>query len=99
MTAGTVVLLCVLVFLYGILIGGTWTRRAPDKVWDTAQTIIFIVIAAVATIHLVIVGARQSDAIEKARDRLNCVGEQLDAIRVQAEMPACDVHWDAQNAP
>ena len=94
LSPGTMVLLGLLVLLYGVLVGGTWVRRVPGKMWDTAQTIIFIVIAAVATTHLVIVGARQSDAFRKAKDRLDCVAVQLAAIRDQAPMPNCDVKWD-----
>ena len=94
MSPGTLVLLGFLVLLYGVLVGGTWVRRNSEKLWDTVQTIIFIVVAAVATIHLVIVGARQAEAFRKAKDRLDCVAVQLDAIRAQVEMPACDVHWD-----
>lgn len=94
MTPGTLVLLGFLILLYGLLIGGTWVRRNSEKLWDTVSTVIFIVVAAVATIHLVIVGARQNEAFQKAKDRLDCVAIQLDAVRAQAKMPACDVHWD-----
>lgn len=95
MSPGMLVLLGGLVLLYGLLIGGTWVRRNPTKLWDSVvQPIIFIVIAAVATIHLVIVGVKQADAFQKAKDRLDCVAVQLDAIRAQAPMPTCDVHWD-----
>lgn len=94
MSPGTMVLTGFLVLLYGILVGGTWVRRTPGKVWDTAQPIIFIIVAAVATIHLVIVGARQTDAFRKAKERLDCVAVQLEAVRAQAAMPNCDVHWD-----
>jgi hypothetical protein len=52
------------------------------------------VVAAIATLNLVYVGARQSDAFEKAKDRLDCVAEQLAAVRVQAVMPTCSVAWD-----
>ena len=93
-TPGTQVLLGFLILAYGVLVGGTWVRRNPARMWDTAQTIIFIVVAAVATVHLIIVGAKQQEAFAKAKDRLNCVAIQLEAIRAQVEMPACDVHWD-----
>ena len=94
MSPGTMVLLGLLILLYGVLVGGTWVRRQPEKMWDTVSTIIFIVVAAVATIHLVIVGARQADAFRKAKERLDCVAVQLDAIRAQAPPAKCDVHWD-----
>ena len=94
MSPDILVLLGFLVLLYGMLVGGTWVRRNSEKLWDTISTIIFIVVAAVATIHLVIVGARQNEAFGRARDRLDCVAIQLEAVRAQAKMPACDVHWD-----
>lgn len=97
MSPGIMLLIGLLLVLYGLIVGGTWVRRTPENIWDTASTIIFTVIAAIATIHLVYVGARQADAFRKARDRLDCVAVQLDAVRVQAPMPACDVHWDAGN--
>lgn len=90
---GTMVLGGLLVLLYGVLVGGTWVRRQPEKLWDTVSTIIFIVVAAAATLNLVYVGAKQGDAFEKAKDRLNCVSEQLAAVRAQAPMPECDVRW------
>jgi len=95
LTPGTLVLLGLLVLLYGILVGGTWVRRTPGKTWDTVSTIIFIVVAAVATLNLVVVGARQNDAFAKAKNRLDCVSEQLDAVRAQAPMPKCQIAWDA----
>jgi hypothetical protein len=95
LSPGTLVLLGLLVLLYGILVGGTWVRRVPGKTWDTASTIIFIVVAAVATLNLVVVGARQNEAFEKAKNRLDCVSEQLDAVRAQAPMPKCQIAWDA----
>ena len=91
---GTMVLGGLLVLLYGILVGGTWVRRQPEKLWDTVSTIIFIVVAAAATLNLVYVGAKQADAFEKAKDRLDCVAVQLDAVRAQAPMPTCSVAWD-----
>lgn len=94
LSPGIMVLIGLLVLLYGVLVGGTWIRRTPGKAWDTAQPIIFIVIAALATVNLVIVEVRQGDAFDKARQRLDCVAEQLDAIRAQAPMPTCDVKWD-----
>lgn len=94
LSPGIMVLIGFLILLYGVLVGGTWIRRTPGKVWDTTQPIIFIVIAAAATINLVIVEVRQSDAFEKARQRLDCVAVQLDAVRAQAEMPACKIAWD-----
>ena len=93
LSPGTMVLAGLLVLLYGILVGGTWVRRTPGKMWDTASTIIFIVIAAAATLNLVYVGARQGDAFQKAKNRLDCVSEQLAAVRAQAPMPQCDVRW------
>jgi membrane protein YdbS with pleckstrin-like domain len=99
MSPNILVLLGFLVLLYGILVGGTWVRRSSEKMWDTVSTIIFIVVAAVATIHLVIVGARQNEAFEKAKNRLDCVAVQIDAIRAQAPIPKCDVRWDATYAP
>ena len=94
MTPGTMVLLGGLVLLYGVLVGGTWARRHDQKKWDLISTLVFIVISAVVSIHLVIVGVKQADAFQKARDRLDCVAIQLDLIRVQAPMSDCDVHWD-----
>ncbi len=93
LSPGILVLIGLLVLLYGVLVGGTWVRRHTEKMWDTVSTIIFILIAAVATIHLVIVGARQADAFEKARDRLDCVAVQLEAVRAQAPMPQCQIAW------
>lgn len=95
LSPGTLVLLGLLVLLYGILVGGTWVRRTPGRTWDTVSTIIFIVVAAVATLNLVVVGARQNDAFEKAKNRLDCVSEQLAAVRVQAALPKCQIAWDA----
>lgn len=94
MSAGTLVLGGLLLSLYAVLVGGTWVRRIPGKTWDTVSTIIFIIVAAAATLNLVYVGARQSDAFEKAKNRLDCVSEQLAAVRVQAPMPSCKVSWD-----
>ena len=93
MTPGTLVLLGFLILLYGLLIGGTWVRRNSEKMWDTISTVVFILIAAVATIDLVVVGVRQANNLQKAREKLDCVAVQLDAVRVQAPMPDCDVHW------
>ncbi len=96
-------LLGAMVLLYGVLVGGTWVRRTPGKTWNTAQPIIFIVIAAVATLHLVWVGARQNVAWNRARDRLNCIHEQIEALRGDmaagrvTPRPPCDVHWE--NSP
>jgi hypothetical protein len=95
LSPGTAVLIGVLILIYGLLVGGTWVTRNPGRRWDTVSTIAFILIAAIATIHLVIVGARQSDAFRKARERLDCVAVQLDAVRVQAVLPQCDIAWDA----
>lgn len=95
LSPGTLVLLGLLVLLYGILVGGTWVRRTPGRTWDTVSTIIFIVVAAVATLNLVVVGARQNDAFEKAKNRLDCVSEQLAAVRVQAALPSCQIAWDS----
>lgn len=102
LTPGYAVLLGLLLILYGVLVGGTWVRRVPGKTWDTAQPIIFILIAAVATFDLVFVAARQGDAFRKAKDRLDCVAVQLDAVRndLQTPMdapltiPACEIAWD-----
>ena len=91
---GIMVLIGILVLLYGLLIGGTWVRRIPGKLWNTITPIIFILIAALATINLVVVQARQGDAFEKAKNRLDCVAEQLAAVRIQAQMPACKIAWD-----
>ena len=100
LTPGYMVLLGLLVLLYGVLVGGTWIRRTPGKVWDTAQPIIFIVIAAVATIDLVIIGARQGAAFQKAKVKLDCVATQITALRedvmtpdLRETVPDCDVHW------
>ena len=95
LSPGTLVLLGLLVLLYGILVGGTWVRRTPGRTWDTVSTIIFIVVAAVATLNLVVVGARQNEAFEKAKNRLDCVSEQLAAVRVQAALPSCQIAWDS----
>jgi uncharacterized membrane protein len=94
MSPGIMLLIGLLLVLYGLIVGGTWVRRTPENIWDTASTIIFTIIAAVATIHLVYVGARQGEAFNKAKDRLDCVAEQLAAVRVQAPMPDCRVQWD-----
>ncbi len=91
---GTLVLLGILVLLYGVLVGGTWVRRNDQKKWDLISTLVFVVISAVVSVHLVIVGARQADAFRKAKDRLDCVAVQLDAVRAQAPMPECSVAWD-----
>ena len=92
-TPGIMLLIGLLLVLYGLIVGGTWVRRTPENIWDTASTIIFTIIAAVATIHLVYVGARQGEAFNKARDRLDCVAEQLAAVRVQAALPDCQIAW------
>jgi membrane protein YdbS with pleckstrin-like domain len=94
LTPGSLVLVGAIVLVYGVLVGGTWVRRTPGKLWDTVSTILLFVVAAVATLNLVYVGARQSDAFEKAKDRLDCVSEQLAAVRIQAAMPSCTVAWD-----
>ncbi len=96
LSPGIMVLIGLLVLLYGVLIGGTWVKRSPDKLWNTAVVpIIFIAISALAVVNLVVVEVRQGDAFDKARDRLDCVGEQLAAVRVQAAMPDCPIAWDA----
>ena len=94
MTPGTLVLLGFLTLLYGVLVGGTWTRRNSEKLWDTVSTMIFIVVAAAATVNLVIVGARQNEAFEKAKDRLDCVAVQLEAFQSGKFPPPCQVKWD-----
>jgi hypothetical protein len=94
LSPGILVLIGTLLVLYGILVGGTWVRRVPGKLWDTIVPIIFIVISGLAVVNLVIVEVRQGDAFDKARDRLDCVSEQLAAVRVQAAMPSCQVAWD-----
>lgn len=95
LSPGIMVLIGLLVLLYGVLIGGTWVRRVPGKLWDTVTPIVFIVISALAVVNLVVVEIRQGDAFDKARDRLDCVSEQLAAVRVQAAMPDCPIAWDA----
>jgi hypothetical protein len=94
LSPGTLVLLGVLVLLYGVLVGGTWVRRNDQKKWDLISTLVFVVISAVVSVHLVIVGAKQAEAVRKAKDRLDCVAVQLDAVRAQAPMPECSVAWD-----
>jgi hypothetical protein len=94
LTPGTLVLAGTIVLVYGLLVGGTWVRRTPGKVWDTVSTVLLFVVAAAATLNLVYVGARQQNAFDKAKDRLDCVSEQLAAVRIQAAMPDCDVAWD-----
>ncbi len=94
LSPGILVLIGTLLVLYGLLIGGTWVRRVPGKLWDTVVPIIFIVISGLAVVNLVVVEVRQGDAFDKARDRLDCVSEQLAAVRVQAPMPACQIAWD-----
>lgn len=102
LSPGIVVLTVLTLVLYGVLVGGTWVKRQPGKIWDTASAIIFIVIAAMVTMNLVYVQARQADAFRKAKDRLNCVATQIEAIRVDLQtpmdapltIPACDVNWD-----
>jgi hypothetical protein len=94
LTPGTVLLAGTIVLVYGVLVGGTWVRRSPGKVWDTVSTLLLFVVAAAATLNLVYVGARQQNAFDKAKDRLDCVSEQLAAVRIQAAMPTCSVAWD-----
>jgi ATP/ADP translocase len=94
LSPGILVLLGALLVLYGILVGGTWVRRVPGRMWDTVVPIIFIVISGLAVVNLVIVEVRQGDAFDKARDRLDCVSEQLAAVRVQATLPDCQIAWD-----
>jgi hypothetical protein len=94
LSPGILVLIGALLVLYGILVGGTWVRRVPGKTWDTLVPIVFIIISALAVVNLVIVEVRQGDAFDKARDRLDCVSEQLAAVRVQAPMPDCQIAWD-----
>ncbi len=94
LTPGTLVLAGTIVLVYGLLVGGTWVRRTPGKVWDTVSTVLLFVVAAAATLNLVYVGARQQNAFDKAKDRLDCVAEQLAAVRVQAVMPTCSVAWE-----
>lgn len=94
MSPGIMLLIGLLLVLYGLIVGGTWVRRTPENIWDTVSTIIFTVIAAVATISLAVTAARQGDAFRKAKERLDCVAVQLDAVRVQAPMPQCSVKWD-----
>jgi len=93
LSPGTLVLLGVLVLLYGVLVGGTWVRRHDQKKWDLISNLIFIAISAVISVHLITVGAKQADAFRKAKDRLDCVAVQLDAVRAQAPMPECSVAW------
>ena len=95
LSPGILVLIGFLVLLYGILVGGTWVKRTPGKTWDTVSTLILVIAAAVATLNLVVVAARQSDAFDKAKNRLDCVSEQLAAVRAQAPMPSCQIAWDA----
>jgi hypothetical protein len=95
LSPGILVLVGLLVLLYGVLVGGTWVKRTPGKLWDTITTMIFIVIAALATVNLIYVEVRQGDAFDKAKARLDCVAEQLAAVRVQAAMPDCPIAWDA----
>lgn len=94
LSPGVLVLIGLLVLLYGVLIGGTWVRRVPGKLWDTVVPIVFIIISALAVVNLVVVEVRQGDAFDKARDRLDCVAEQLAAVRIQAELPKCQIAWD-----
>lgn len=95
LSPGIMVLIGVLVLLYGVLVGGTWIKRTPNNLWNTVTTIIFIVIAALATVNLIYVEVRQGDAFDKAKNRLDCVAEQLAAVRIQAELPKCQIAWDA----
>lgn len=95
LSPGIMVFIGLLVLLYGVLVGGTWVRRTPGKLWDTVSTVIFIVIAALATVNLVFVEVRQAGAFDKAKARLDCVSEQLAAVRVQAALPNCPIAWDA----
>lgn len=99
---GVVVITVLLLVLYGVLVGGTWVKRKPDRMWDTASAIIFIVIAAMVTINLVYVQVRQTDSLHKAKARLICISEQLAAVRVDLQtpmdapltIPNCDLNWD-----
>jgi len=102
LSPGVVGFTVVLLVLYGVLVGGTWVRRVPGKMWNTASTIIFIVIAAMVTLNLVFVQVRQADSFRKAIIHTDCVAAQIDAIRIDLQtpttapltMPNCDVHWD-----
>ncbi len=94
LSPSVMVLVGLLLLLYGILVGGTWVRRVPGQLWDTVVPIVFIVISALAVVNLVIVEVRQGDAFDKAKDRLACVSEQLDAVRAQDPMPSCQISWD-----
>lgn len=94
LSPGILVLIGALLILYGILVGGTWVRRVPGKMWDTIVPIVFIIISALAVVNLVVVEVRQGNAFDKARDRLDCVALQLDAVRVQAALPNCQIAWD-----
>lgn len=89
----TPVLIAVMMLLYGTLIGGTWVKRRSDDLWDTIATMIFITVAGIATVHLIYIGVKQSGYNREAQDRLNCVAEQIEALRSSAPAPACDVRW------
>lgn len=78
---------------FGVLAGGTWAHRSEESTWDTVSTIIFVVIAAAATIHLVLIGARQMSYNREARDRLVCVEQSIDAVRFAQPRPDCDILW------
>jgi multisubunit Na+/H+ antiporter MnhF subunit len=45
MSPGIMLLIGLLLVLYGLIVGGTWVRRTPENIWDTASTIIFTIIA------------------------------------------------------
>lgn len=94
-------LLGFLTLLYGVLVGGAWVRRDKEGLWDTVSTVIFTLIAAVATVNLVFVTSKQAETIQQAREKLDCVATQITALRqdvltpdVREPIPVCDVHWD-----
>ena len=91
---GVATLIGALVLLYGVLVGGTWARRHDQKKWDTICTVVFIIIAALSTIDLVVLGARQTWSFRIAKAHTECVSEHVIAIRNGAPAPECSMIWD-----
>ena len=101
LTPETMVWLGFLAILYGILVGGAWVRRTKEGLWDTVSTIIFTLIALLATLNLVYLGVRQRDGLQNAKQKLECVATQIAALRedvftpnVRLPIPACDIKWE-----
>lgn len=93
LTPPVLALLGMFLVAFGVLAGGTWAQRQNDSTWDTVSTLIFVALAAAATVHLVLIGARQTSYNREARERLVCVEQNIDAIRFGQPRPDCDILW------